>query len=134
MSGTSLATTAIPVINAATFRAIYPVFFDLTMYPPEAVDFWIADATQRLNPLVWANLLNQGIYLYVAHKLQLGRMMFLNPNGGFGLVSSKSIGGVSIAYNTTLHTLANAGAFGLTIYGTEFLQLARLVGIGGVQL
>ena len=133
MSGT-LPVVAPPVITAATFRAIYPAFFDMTVYPPEAVDFWLADATQRLNPLIWANLLNEGIYLFVAHRLQLARMAFLNPNGGFGLVSSKSIGGVSIAYNTTLHMIPNAGAYGLTIYGTEFLQLARLVGMGCVQL
>ena len=57
MSGT-LPVVAPPVITAATFRAIYPVFGNLVTYPPEAVDYWIAVATERLNPLVWGNLLN----------------------------------------------------------------------------
>ena len=49
-------------------------------------------------------------------------------------VSSKSIGGVSVAYNTTLGEMERGGAYNLSVYGREFLALARLVGIGSVQL
>lgn len=114
------------VIDAATFRLIYPVFNDMIQYAPEAVDYWISVAVARLNPFVWGELLNEGIYLFTAHKLWLGRY----PQ----LVSSKSVGGVSIAYNTTLGEMLNGGAYNLSVYGREFLALARIVGIGGIQL
>lgn len=119
-------------MDAATFRAVYPVFGDLIKYAPETVDYWLATARARLNPLVWQELLDEGLALFVAHKLSLATGV--TAGTGTGLVSSKSIGGVSIAYNTEIGVLEGAGAYNLSAYGREFFQLARMVGMGSVQL
>lgn len=120
-------------MDAATFRAVQPQFADLIAYPPEAVAYWLDTAAARLDPLRWRTLLQEGIMLFTAHKLALGRLAAAG-GGGSGVVSSKSVGGVSVAYNSELGTMDNAGAYNLTAYGREFLALARLVGMGGVQL
>lgn len=125
------------MIDARTFRAVYPAFGDLTAYAPEAVDFWITKGKERLDPFVWANLLEEGIYLFVAHKLTLQKQYAASGTGSGGAsgpVSSKSVGGVSVAYNTTFGEVEGGGAYNLTVFGKEFLALARLVGIGGIQL
>ena len=119
-------------MDAATFRAVYPVYGDLIKYAPETVDYWLATARARLNPLVWQNLLDEGLGLFVAHKLAL--MTSVTAGAGTGLVSSKSIGGVSIAFNTEIGLVEGAGAYNLTAFGREFMQLARMVGMGSVQL
>ena len=119
-------------MDVATFRAVYPSFADLVRYPPEAVSYWLSVAYGRLPPLIWANQLEEGLGLFVAHRLTLADLYASGSAGG--PVSSKSIGGVSIAYNTELGTVADGGAYNLTVYGREWLQLARLVGMGGVQL
>lgn len=124
-------------MDAAQFRAIGPQFSDLTAFPPEAVDFWLGVAATRLYPSRWLDLLGEGTYLFVAHNLTLataaakfGALL----GGAGGVVSSKSVGGVSVAYNTELGTIAGAGAYNLTVYGREFWQLAQIVGTTPMQL
>ncbi|GAC1479338.1 MAG: hypothetical protein NVS2B11_03450 [Acetobacteraceae bacterium] len=119
-------------MDVATFRSVNPQFQDLIAFPPEAITYWISVATARLDPLRWDGLLDEGITLFVSHKLALNTAAGRSGQGS--VVSSKSVGGVSIAYNTELGIVANGGAYNLTTYGREFLMLARTVGIGGLQL
>lgn len=122
-------------LDGNSFRVAYPVFADLIAYPPEAVAYWIGIAVSRLDPIRWSTLLDEGTALFVAHRLALSKMAATGAvNGAFGMVSSKSVGGVSIAYNYEVGRLENGGAYNLTVYGIEFLTLARMVGTGGIQL
>ena len=125
--------------DAATFRVVNPQFADLILFPPEAVSYWLARAAARLDPFRWAELLPEGTVLFVAHNLALGRMAAAGgagggAGGGGGVVSSKSVGGVSVAYNTEIGSIEGGGAYNLTPYGRQFLALARLVGMGAIQL
>lgn len=117
-----------------TFRAAYPQFGDLSAVAPATVAYWLTVAVARLPPSRWLNLLNEGLALFVAHKVALGLAAARNGGLGGGVVSSKSVGGVSVAYNTELGTEEGGGAYNLTVYGREFLRLARMVGMGGMQL
>jgi hypothetical protein len=129
------ALTGYSAIDPATFRAAYPQFADVIVYPPETVTYWIARGIDRLDPLRWAELYNEGLTLFVAHNLAMARQAQLSGGGGAGApVSSKSVGGVSIAYNWEVGNVAGAGAYGQTMYGRQFYQLAMMVGMGGIQL
>lgn len=123
-------------MDAAAFRAATsPAFDDLSAFPPDAVAYWLGVAVARLPAMRWGDNLSEGIVLFAAHRLALARQMAGSSASGSGApVSSKSVGGVSIAYNWEAGTLDRAGAYNLTPYGREFLQLARMVGMGVVQL
>jgi hypothetical protein len=51
-----------------------------------------------------------------------------------GIVTNKSVDGVSVSYDTNSITLDGAGNYNSTKYGREFWQLAMIVGMGGQQL
>lgn len=122
-------------VDSHRIRLLYPAFGDLVAYPPDTIDALIAQALARLDPNRWGGLLDEGVSLFVAHRLAV-----VGPVGGSGgagsgaPVSSKSVGGVSVAYNWEAGALERGGGYNLTGYGREFLQLARMVGMGVVQL
>lgn len=121
-------------MDPATFRAaLSPAFDDLTLYPPSAVEFWLATAAARLDPLTWGDQLSEGVMLFAAHRLATARLTAGGAGGG-APVSSKSVGGVSIAYNWEAGTVAGAGAYNLTPWGREFFQLAQQIGMRVIQL
>jgi hypothetical protein len=128
-------------ITAAQFRALLPEFADSSKFTDEAIDVWLIVATAQLNTTRWGSLYNLGLALFAAHNIVLGRFCTLQAlrggvpgMGGFGLIGSKSINGVSISYNTNLAALQDGGDFNLTLYGIRFLGFARMVGSGGVLI
>lgn len=128
-------------VTPSSFRAVYPAFSSTTTYPDTQVTYWIAYADRLLYDAVrWADMRDDGIMMVVAHQLVLAaRDAAAAAAGGApgnvaGAVSSKSVGGVSVSYDTSAAVLANGGYWNLTSYGIQFWQLAMIVGIGGFQL
>ena len=128
-------------VTAASFRAVYPAFANTTTYPDAQVTYWIAYADRLLYDIVrWADMRDDGIMMVVAHQLVLAARDALAaaaggaPGSVAGAVSSKSVGGVSVSYDTSAAVLSNGGYWNLSAYGIQFWQLAMLVGIGGFQL
>lgn len=119
-------------VDSVSFRVAYPAFADLIAYPPDTVTYWIGIAVGRLDPLRWAELYDEGVNLFVAHRLAMAKLS--GATGLVGVVSSKSVGGVSVAYNTELGALEGGGNYNVTSFGRDFLMLARIVGMGGIQL
>ena len=81
------------------------------------------------------------VELFVAHNLALEEQAVNSANvGGVpgvgvgGIVSSKSVGGVSISYDTTSGIEENAGHWNLTTYGKRFMRFVRIFGAGPAQL
>ena len=76
----------------------------------------------------------------MAHNLalaagnQLAAMVGGAPGQIKGPVTSKSVDKVSVGYDSGAVALQDGGFFNLTTYGIQFLQLARMVGTGGIQL
>lgn len=127
-------------MTPAEFRADFPEFSCTTAYPDSQVNFWLSLAGTMLNPQRWADLLNYGTALFVAHHLAMGyRDQMAAQAGGVpgtvnGPQSSKSVDKVSASYDTGAMTFENGGFWNATMYGIRLLTLARYVGAGGIQL
>lgn len=128
-------------VTAASFRGIYPAFASTTTYPDAQVTYWISYADRLLYDTVrWSDMRDDGIMMVVAHQLVLAARDAAAaaaggaPGSAAGAVSSKSVGGVSVSYDTSAAVLESGGYWNLTSYGIQFWQLARIVGIGGFQL
>lgn len=125
-------------MDKSAFRAAFPEFADTTLYPDGQLDFWAAFAEQMISECRWGTMYANGVFLYVAHQLKLSRAnasatgaAALMPQGN---VSSKTVGDVSVSYESTNDSSLNAGHWGLTLYGRQYIQLARMFGVGAVQL
>lgn len=127
-------------IDTCEFKKVFPEFADDNKYPPAQIEYWGSIAELRLNADRWGNLLTHGIDLMTAHYLTIARKNAIAgqvgrvPGEASGVITNKSVGGVNIGYDISSVALENAGNFNLSTYGREFWQLAKIVGIGGLQL
>ena len=127
-------------MNIATFRQSFPEFADATRYPDSLVTFWLDVVTRMLKPDRWADMLDIGLSLALAHHLvlavrdqntaQAGKV----PGTVLGMQTSKSVDTVSVSYDVSAVTNEGGGFWNMTSYGVRFLGMARLFGAGGVQL
>lgn len=125
----------------ADFRAAFPEFSDVARYPDAMLNFWSVLATAQVDPCRWGTQTNVGIYLYVAHEITMAAQNFnTGAIGGVpgssspGAIGSKTIGSVSVTYDTTSSSEKDGGWWNGTSYGRQFLRLARIFGSGVVQL
>lgn len=122
------------------FRQDFPEFSDTTRYPDSLVTLWLTVGSSLVNECRWGELTNIGIELVTAHHLAIAaRDQQAAAGGGIpgqssGPMSSKAVDKVSASYDTGAASIADAGFWNLTSYGTRFLGLARLMGAGGMQL
>lgn len=127
-------------IDTCEFKKVFPEFVDDDQYPPAQIDYWGSIADLRLNADRWGVLITHGKYLFIAHNIALSAQAVKAANQGSsvlqstGLIAGKSVGDVSISYDTGASNEENGGNYNLTRYGRELLRLARIVGIGGAQL
>ena len=127
-------------IDADDFREAFPEFANKTTYPTTQIDFWASIADTRLNVNRWGNLLVQGSYLFVAHYVSVSAQEKAAALAGVAagaaakVYSSESVGDVSANYDNQAMLEEKAGNYNLTFYGRELIRLARIVGIGGMQI
>jgi hypothetical protein len=126
-------------ITADTFRSQFPEFEDTAKYSDARISFWIGVAYQMLNASILGDSLDFIAMLYVAHNMAIQARNILSadtgiPGAGSGVVSSKSVGPMSVSYDTEKTTLEGAGSYNSTIYGVQFIELIRMFGSNGVQL
>ena len=128
------------MITAAQLRADYPEFNSSTTYPNSTISYYLNLAYIMLDPGRWSTLLDTGAELFVAHNLVLeARAQAESANGSLpgrevGVLSSKSVGGVSISYDTASGVEKDAGHWNLTIYGTRLKRLINVLGAGPIQV
>lgn len=76
--------------------------------------------------------------LYTAHYLTFAKSAAGGGNGGdnsgLGQVSSMSVDGASVSYDTSSSSEEGAGSWNLTAYGRELWQLIQLFGAGARQI
>lgn len=124
----------------ADFRTIYPEFADMGIYPDALILGWAAIATAQVNAQYWRSQTALGVNLYVAHEITLeAQSMKAADVGGVpgnqsGPANSKTVGSVTVAYDTAQAAEKDAGWWNLTVYGKQFYRLARIFGAGCVQL
>jgi len=129
-------------MDAATFRANFPEFSDTTKYPDGQINFWIGMAPLYLSAEVYTDqpTLDFVTQLFTAHNISISKLnQFAAQVGGVpgavtGPTTSKTVDKVSYASAAQLVTMDNGGAWNLTQYGIQFLQIARMWGSGGRQL
>jgi len=123
--------------DLASFRADFPEF---AASPDARVNFWLVIASKMLNVDRWGDLIDHGQELFVAHHLALdAENAAAAALGGAvgqnaGPLSSQSVDKVSEAFDTGVSSIADAGHWNLTTYGTQFYALWRMMGVGGIQL
>lgn len=128
-------------VTPGSFRANFPEFADAAIYPDATVSYWLGIGIKMLRPDRWGDLLDHGLELFTAHHIALARQAVQaaasggTPGANTGVVTSEAVDKVSVSYDagsTTLDT--GAGHWNATMYGVQFLQLARMAGSGGWQL
>lgn len=128
------------MVTVTDFRAAFPEFSDLSRYPDAQITFWMNFATAMVNPCRWGTQTAMGIYLYTAHEITLAaQSVIAAQNGGApgsqaGIANSKTVGSVTVGYDSTTTAEKNAGWYNLTNYGKQFFRLMRMFGAGAVQL
>ena len=124
-------------MDAAAFRTAFPEFATSS---DARVSYWLAVGVRMMNAERWADLLDHGLALFVAHHLAIdnANQRAAVRGGAVGVasgpVASKAVDKVSVSYDTGAATLAGAGHWNLTTYGTQFYALFRMMGTGGMQL
>ena len=142
------------MINAAQLRADYPEFADTDAYPDSGINYWLNLAGLLLNGARWGvsaadpwpdpapalALYDVATELFVAHNITIEKKaadaaaIGAVPGESTGMVSGKSVAGVSISYDTAAAMEAGAGHWNLTVYGTRFAKLMRMAGAGPIQV
>lgn len=123
-------------LTVEEFRATFSAFADASLYPDVAISYWIGQAPNALDVTRWGQFYDQGLRLYVAHMLAVNRMAgsMTGAPVGAAIPQSKSVGGVSISYDVEFGSEEGAGAWNLTIWGSQFYRLQLAAGAGTIQL
>lgn len=128
------------MLSPTDFVTLYPEFANSTTYPTATIQQWLTVAYAQLNGERWAAMLDLGAGLFTAHMVAVSAMNTAAaakgavPGQSSGPVASKSVGAVSVSYDTGAALMDKAGHWNLTNYGTRFLQLSRMVGSGPVAV
>jgi len=130
--------------NESVFLSFFPQFTGKVSQ--DILNAYIGMAIECLPYSRWQSQWSFGISLFVAHFLTLYLMTVDDPNStassviaksrsAMGIASSKSAGDVSISYDHGyLESINEWGTWGLTIYGQQFVSLAKLMGKGGMYV
>lgn len=121
-------------MQASDFLILFPEFADATLYPTARVTFWLGVAVEQINPGRWGALADQGQALLTAHYLVIDRRNTANPGAVTGVVTSKSVDGVSVSMDAGAVTVERAGLYNQSSYGIQYWQLAQMMGAGGLQV
>jgi len=126
-----------PALPIASFRAAFPAF-TADEYPDSQVLIRLTLADQIFSETLWGEIRNHAMGLYTAHYLMAygSKAVGGSGTGGSinGVVSSKSVDGASVSFDTGNALWANAGFWNTTPYGRELYQLMQVFGAGARQL
>jgi hypothetical protein len=129
------------VVEVAQFRSDFPAFQDAIKFPATDVSRYLVLAAANLALERWRESHVIGQELYAAHFLALDELdMRATQNGGAaansqsGPMTSKSVGSVSVSYDLSAVSEADGGHWNQTGYGRRFLRMAKMAGMGGLQL
>lgn len=129
-----------PTFDVGKFRTSFPEFNDKSAYPDTQIAFWVTLGSKLILPCVWTTCWTEGMSLYIAHEITLAAQNAkLGAAGGMpgttgGVPSSKSVGSVSVGYDSQATSEKDAGYWNLTNYGKQFIRLVRIFGAGAIQL
>lgn len=126
-------------VTVTQFRANFPEFTSTSVYSDSMINMWMMWAATFLSQRRWRQALDLGVQLYVAHQIVMQGLSTAEGGNGappgmtVGPISSKTVGELTIAYDTALGADAEDGPWSSTRYGTMFVKLARQMGSGPIQ-
>ncbi len=127
------------MFTIAAFRESFPEFADIVKYPNATITVWSTLAIAQVNPNLWCTQTDLGVMLYTAHEITLAAQsqaagVIGGTPGSQGVINTKTVGSVTVGYDTEQTKERDGGYWNQTTYGRQFLRLARIFGAGCVQL
>ena len=126
------------LVTVADFRASFPEFSSTVDFPAGQVEMYLNMAEGMLDARRFRSQINMAISFYAAHELVLaarnqraaksGQL----PGSSSGVVNSKSVDKVAVAYNTAASTDSRATHYNLTTYGQQLWRLIQMFGMGPI--
>lgn len=127
-------------MDLTQFRLDFPEFSDTAKYTDGSLTFWATVAEKMVSECVWKTMFTQGVKLYVAHEITLASQNAqAGLSGGMpgtsgGVPNNKTVGSVTVGYDSQSTSEKDAGWWNLTNYGKQYIRLARIFGAGCIQL
>ncbi len=128
------------VFASGLFRTQFPEFQDTVTYPDQMIDFWAElaqlDCAQCVYKTAWLKVVS----LYTAHEITLAAQSIKSaaaggmPGTSGGIANTKTVGSVTVGYDSQITGEKDAGHWNLTNYGKMYYRLMRLYGTQCVQL
>jgi Protein of unknown function (DUF4054) len=127
-------------VTVQSFQTDFPEFSNI---PPAQVSFWLNVAFNMVDQCLFGNLADQVTELLMAHFIAVFNQVTTNlannqPGALIGassaVLASKGAGPLSAGYDVAAATIADAGNFNLTAYGTTFKWFQKIFGAGGIQI
>lgn len=140
-----------PPFTINDFYSFFPNFYNIIEglngnipIPSAVIDMYIQFANDCVNKKVWGNQWEFAMSLFIAHFLTIYIQAQFPENAtaqqvlataqSKGLISSKSVGDVSVSYDfsSAIKGVESWGQFTTTEYGLLFANLAKLMSKGGM--
>lgn len=128
------------MIDAATFRALFPMFGDSERYPDAMINWHMEGAAEQCGPR-WGRLRERGVMLLCAHTVTLwteaGKVGGIEAAAGPITSESKSVGGISKSQSRAgpgATSDPGAGNYAATIWGSQYYELMLQAGMGGLSV
>ena len=128
-------TTDNPEYTSNNFLTAYPQFSIIDI---SVVDAWVGIAHQCVKYSLWDKTWELGMGLFIAHFLTLYQQTIeedlVNPvlSKGLsrGLITSESVGGMSVSYDLSSFTseFDGWGTFKQTIFGQQYVHFLQMMG------
>ena len=128
-------TTDNPEYTSDNFLRAYPQF---SMIDINIVDAWVGIAHQCVKYSLWDKTWELGMGLFIAHFLTLYQQTIeedlgnpvLSKGLSKGLITSESVGGMSVSYDLGSFTseFDGWGTFKQTIFGQQYVHFLQMMG------
>lgn len=114
------------------FLLAFPEFIE---FPTLQITLRLETAAEMFQHIDSETMKKYCVGLYTAHFLSIrGNNTVPGSDSGSGIVSSQSVDGVSVSYDTSSTMIQDAGFWNASRYGQELYWLMRQAGAGGYQL
>ena len=114
------------MVDPTSFKERFPEFSTVA---DARVQLFIDDAVVVLNEVYWGSKYDLGVSYYSAHCLTLGKNSESGSTSPPGVVSGKSVDGVSISYSSPPISDMTESIYGSTVYGQRYLALRKTLGV-----
>jgi len=127
-------------MDLTAFRTNFPEFSNTTTYPDAQLIFWSTWAESMLNQCKFGTMWANAVMLYTAHEITLAAQNVQaaavggSPGQSGGIANSKTVGGVSVGYDSQIQSEKDAGWWNRTTYGQQLWRLIQMFGAGAIEL